>query len=108
MSHDVVKVAHETQVDRFTNVRCDGCTRPLRPVYTTAAADTAIVWDGLQAADALAVWFSGGYGMFFDDDGAVPTPVLLCESCADRLLELFPRLAPLLDRPADTQQEASE
>lgn len=91
MSHERVTTTRPTEVIRFRDVRCDGCDVELEPV-SPETRDRDGLWYGLDADGALAMWVSGGYGMFIDPPDGFLETVLFCKDCAEKLLDTFPLL----------------
>lgn len=70
-------------------MNCANCGKELHPVEGASAP---------QYDNALAIEFSGGYGMFIDPMTADPIyAVMLCHECAHGLCEATPWIGKLLD-----------
>lgn len=88
-----IKVEKLQVVEEVTSAYCDNC-----------GADIKLVSENLaQGEGALEVSLHGGYDMYFDYDYAVMVDthatnyVLLCKSCADKLIEVFPCMKEVID-----------
>lgn len=79
---------------RYVDVRCSDCGKPLEPAFPEDDKG----WRHLQPKDGLVVAFEGGYGMYIDPVDDSPERVVLCEECADELVNSKPYLAAIFAR----------
>lgn len=85
----------------YTEVTCDACKAELEPVF--GGVDQDGVWSAVQANDVLHARFEGGYGEFLDiteeldAHGRPAGEVLLCKTCAKKLIGENPWLLSILE-----------
>lgn len=74
------------QAEVIVEIKCDNCPEVILPVYSEACIRA-------QGKDMLHVTLSGGYGELMDGEGHVH----LCKDCAQKLCEVFPLFAKVVD-----------
>jgi len=69
---------------------CDNCDTPM--IHDPVASKAS-----MQFQDALVIDLNGGYGMFFDNMISGDPRLVLCEKCANKLIEQFPYFQKAID-----------
>lgn len=84
--------------------KCYGCDAQLIPVFRNQLCShtgCTLEHHVTQLDDALHVIFIGGYGMFFD--GYSPQmDAMFCKNCAQKIVDLFPKLDADFNKPPPT------
>ena len=78
------------QIRNEYSATCDNCDTPL--IHDAVASKTS-----MQFQDALVIDLNGGYGMFFDCITSGDPRLVLCEKCANKLIEQFPCFREAID-----------
>lgn len=104
MSYDIRTVRRRFEVERYYNVRCDECQAPLEP---NGPVDADGGWHWTRAMGALKMRLISDPDSFFDSFRNTDPLVILCHTCATRLVDAFPGIKHIIWHVDEIQQPGS-